>query len=444
MAGRKATRTGRLPVKRRRGPALATVLLAAVLLAGSAAGAVGSSGGAKERPQDHNTETSAEEFMDWGFGLFIHWGPVAQMGREISWPVYNASEEFRDRYFSLYETFNPVKFNPDRWARLARDAGMKYVVFTSKHHAGFCMFDTEYIDYNIMNTPYGKDIVAQVAEAFRKQGVAVGWYYSPADWHYQYKTGMKGKYERGPAIRKYKKPYGTHNLTLLEYERRQIEELLTNYGEIDLMWYDGNGTGLKKFTWKLKPDVFIARSEIATPEQRLPDKPLKGPWETCMTMGRQWAYRPNDNYKSVTKLVHNLVKIRAMGGNYLLNVGPRADGTLPEPQVEILKGLAAWMDVNAEAIHAVRPWRVAHRGDVWFTRKKDGDAVYAVLLQWPDARKLTIGAFRDVPVRHVRLLGRPEELDWEQDDAALTVELPSGRQPCRHAWTLKVTTRKPR
>ena len=374
-----------------------------------------------------------------GFGLFIHWGPVAQMGKEISWPVYDASEIFRDEYFSLYKTFNPTKFNPGRWAKLARGAGMEYVVFTTKHHAGFCMFDTEYTDYDIMNTPYGRDITAELAKAFRKEGVAVGWYYSPADWHYQYKTGMKGKYERGPAISKYKKPYGTHNLTLLEYERRQIEELLTNYGKIDIMWYDGNGAGLKEHTWKIKPDVFIARSEIATPEQQLPKKRLKGPWETCMTMGHQWAYRPDDNYKSVTELVHNLVKVRAMGGNYLLNVGPKADGTLPEPQVDILKGLAEWMDVNAEAIHGVRSWKTPQEGKTWFTWKKDGSAIYAILLQWPESQKLNIESLKGTQVKSVRLLGLRGELEWTKDKDGLTVQIPAEKKPCKHAFTIKVS-----
>ena len=414
-------------------------LVAAALLGGAGKATANQSSAVPEKAQMGNSETSEEEFVDWGFGLFIHWGPVAQIGREISWPVRDASEEFRKKYFSLYQTFDPVKFNPERWAKLAKGAGMQYVVFTTKHHAGFCMFDTEYTDYDIMHTPYGKDLTAHLAEAFRKEGIAVGWYYSPADWHYQYKTGMKGRYERGPAVAKYKKPYGTHGLTLLEYERRQIEELLTNYGEIDLMWYDGNGTGLKEHTWRVKPDVFIARSEIATPEQRLPSKPLGGPWETCMTMGRQWAYKPDDEYKSVTELVHNLVKIRAMGGNYLLNVGPKADGALPQPQVEILKGLAEWMDVNGEAIHGVRGWKTHREGDAWFTFKKDGSAVYAVLLEWPEGPELTMESLRRVPITGVRLLGAADKPEWSKSEEGLTVRLPTDRRPCRHAFTLKLT-----
>jgi len=417
----------------------AAVLVAAALLLATCGIARGAETPPQE-PQNHNQPASAEAFTDWGFGLFIHWGPVAQMGKELSWPVHKASEAFRDKYFSLYKTFNPEKFAPERWAKLAKNAGMKYVVFTSKHHAGFCMFDTQYTDYNILNTPYGKDICGQLAKAFRKEGVAIGWYYSPDDWRYLYETGEKGQYERCPDVRKYKKPYGTHNLTLLEYERKQIEELLTQYGKIDIMWYDGNGTGLKQHTWALQPDVFIARSEIATPEQQFPKpgKAPKSPWETCMTMGWQWAYSPNDKYKSVTQLVHALVKVRAMGGNYLLNVGPKPDGTLPEPQVEILKGLAEWMDVNAEAIHGVRRWNTAREGDLWFTRKKDGSALYAVLLRWPEESELTVKALKGVDVKGARLLGIPGDLKWNRGDEGLTVRLPD-KKPGKHAFTLKMT-----
>jgi len=442
---RKRGRTGadRRALRRSRRKTAAGLAAAALILA-----ACGYAGGAETPPpgpQNHNRAASAEAFTDWGFGLFIHWGPVAQMGKEISWPVHRASEAFRDKYFSLYKTFNPAKFAPERWARLAKHAGMKYVVFTAKHWDGFCMFDSKYTEFDIMNTPYGQDICAQLADAFHKEGIALGWYYGPVDWHYLYKMGTKGVYQHNVPLRKYKKPFGTHDLALVPYELKQIGELLSNYGKVAVMWYDwyGDCTALKRHTWTLQPDVFIARSEIATPEQRIPKpgKAPKGPWETCMTMGRQWAYRPNDTYKSVTQLVHILVKVRAMGGNYLLNVGPKADGTLPEPQVDILKGLAEWMDVNAEAIHGVRRWKTTREGDLWFTRKKDGSALYAVLLRWPDGPELTVSSLKGAPVKGVRLLGTPRDLKWHRGKKGLTVRLPE-EQPGKHAFTLEVALQK--
>ncbi|MEF8788309.1 MAG: alpha-L-fucosidase, partial [Planctomycetota bacterium] len=300
-----------------------------------------------------NRPSSTERFRDMGFGLFIHWGSVSQTGKEISLCLYDTSDDFREKYFNLYKTFNPKDFEPKRWARLARGAGMKYVVFTTKHHDGFCMFESAYTDYDIMNTPYERDITGQIADAFRGQDMAIGWYYSPADWHYLFVTNRGSSYDYWMSPEEHDEPYGTQGLPLLEYEKRQIRELLANYGDIDIMWYDGPGEELAEFTWELKPEVFIARARgtgIPTPEQEVP-KPGEAPegaWETCMTMGGQWAYKPNDRYKSARELVHKLVKIRAMGGNFLLNVGPKPDGTLPEPQVKLLKKLGRWMDVNAE------------------------------------------------------------------------------------------------
>jgi len=392
-----------------------------------------------------NKKASIEEFRDAGFGLFIHWGPNSQIGNEISWPVNNASQEFRDKYFSLYKEFNPEKFTPERWAILARRAGMEYVVFTTKHHDGFCMYDSKYTDYDIMNTPYGKDITAEVAKAFRDNDISIGWYYSPPDWYYHYKTGVSGSYRKGGPLSKYNKPFGTMNLTLLEYELEQIKELLTNYGEIDMMWYDNLGIDtepLKGRTWELKPKVFINRSEIPTPEQNIPQDPPVGPWETCMTMGEQWSYKPNDQYKSVEEIIHNLVKIRAMGGNYLLNVGPKPNGELPSPQVEILRKLGSWNAVNGEAIHGVREWSITNEDKVWFTRKKDANILYAVVLDGSD-EKLTIESLYKkrrggkVKVLNVKMLGTKENLDWQQDEEGLAIEVPA-EKPSKYAYTLKI------
>jgi len=389
-----------------------------------------------------NMQDKVEQFRDEGFGLFIHWGPVAQIGKEISWPVCEASEEFRDEYFSLYKTFNPEKFNPQEWAKLSKKAGMRYVVFTTKHHAGFNMFDTALSDYNIMNTPYGKDICAQLAEAFRKEGISVGWYYSPPDWHYFYKTGVKGSYRKGGPISNYKEPYGTKNLTLLEYELGQMEELFTKYGDIDLVFFDTLGwdaTPLKEKVWEIKPEVVVTRSEIPTPEQSIPDEAPEGVWETCMTMGGQWAYKPDDNYKSVKQLVHNLVRIRATGGNYLLNVGPKADGTLPEPQVEILEKLGEWNKVNDEAIHEVRPWNTCREDDIWFTKKKDQNIVYAFFLELPEQNLVTIKALKDMDVKSVEMLGANKKLNWTKGEDGLKIEFPDSDELSEaYTYTLKL------
>jgi len=166
---------------------------------------------------------------------------------------------------------------------------MKYVAFTTKHIGGFCMFDSKYTDYDIMNTPYGKDITKQVASAFRNQGLAVGFYYYPDDWYYRYKTGHTGVYRIGPPVSEFKTPFGPKQLTLLEYGKKQIEEMLNNYGKIDLMWYGGKATGVKKFTWELDPSIIIVKSEIPTPHppwEYIPEDPPEGAWEVWMPMSK--------------------------------------------------------------------------------------------------------------------------------------------------------------
>jgi len=411
---------------------VATMLFAGMTTAGAAAAG--------------NNLSSTERFQDMGFGLFIHWGPVAQTGQEISLSLKdNPSREYVKKYFNLYKTFNPTKFSPRRWARLASGAGMRYVVFTTKHHDGFCMYDSDYTEYDIMHTPYGEDITAQVAEAFRAEDIAIGWYYSPADWRYLYVNGQKDGFDNQDYWMKpsdYPGPYGTKGLSLLEYEKRQIRELLTNYGDIEIMWYDGPGKALARHTWELKPDVFIARARgagIPTPEQKIPEpgKAPEGAWETCMTMGQQWAYKPDDNYKSARTLVHTLVKIRAMGGNLLLNVGPRPDGTLPDPQVERLEKLGRWMDVNRTAIHDVRAWKTPREGRTWFTAADDGTTVYAVMTQWPDGGSIALESFAGHEVKSVQLCGAPQDPEWEIAAKALKVNLPD-EKPCRHAYTLEI------
>lgn len=416
---------------------MAFIGISSVGMTGNSVGMTGNSVG-----MTGNKENSIEWFRDAGFGLFIHWGPVSQIGKEISWPLVGASKENRDKYFSLYKTFNPTKFNPEEWARLAKQAGMKYVVFTTQHFNGFNMFDTALSSYNIMNTPYGKDISAQLAKAFRDEGIAIGWYYGVENWHYYYQTGapeINGRYNSTQDLKKFKKPYGTQNLTLLEYELGQMKELLTKYGDIDVMWYDHSAKSaepLKKRVWGLNPDIVIVRSEISTPEQRIPKAPIKGAWETCMTMGRQWAYKPDDNYKSAEKLINNLVKIRARGGNYLLNVGPKPNGELPAPQVELLKKLGLWNAMNGEAIHGVRGWSITNEGDIWFTKKRDANILYAIALKWP-GKKLTIKSLYDAKVLSVKMLGIDKKLNWQQSKDGLVIET-SDERPSKYAYTFKI------
>ena len=226
---------------------------------------------AEDQVRLSNDPEKTETFRDAGLGLFIHWGPNSQMGTEISWPLNNASEEYIEKYYALAETFNPSGFDAAEWARLARFAGMEYVVFTAKHHDGFCMFDTRYSDFKITNTPYGGDIISQVAEAFRREGFLIGFYYSPGDFRYHYETGVPQEGLMVPSFDS-TAPFGPEKRGFLDYERGQVEELMTRYGDLFMLWFDGRCDPLKQHAWRVRQDIFIGRGEIPTPEQRIPGK----------------------------------------------------------------------------------------------------------------------------------------------------------------------------
>jgi len=367
-----------------------------------------------------NDPAKTEIFRDAGLGLFIHWGPNSQMGTEISWPLYNASEEYIRKYYALAETFNPTEFDPAEWARLARLAGMEYVVFTAKHHDGFCMFDTALSDFKITRTPFGKDISAMVAEAFRQEGLLVGFYYSPGDFRYQWETGQRTGhiYEPGfdsPA------PFGPKRLSFADYERGHIEELLSRYGDIFMLWFDGKCEPLKKHSWRVRQDVFISRGEIPTPEQEIPGKADDRAWESCLTTSYQWSYLPGAVVRPSTEIIENLIHIRARGGNMLLNVGPRPDGRIAPADEDVLRDLGLWMMLYGEAVRGVRPWTVTNEGDVWLTAKRSEGTVYALASLQNNARTLLLKSVSATPGTKVTLLSQEGELPWKQVPAGLEI-----------------------
>ncbi|WP_273274463.1 alpha-L-fucosidase [Maribacter polysiphoniae] len=317
-----------------------------------------------------------EEFMDMGFGVFVHWSMDSQLGSVISHSLVGASEDYVKKYYNeLPKTFYPDKFDADEWARLFKITGAEYVVFTTKHHNGFCMWDTKTTEFNIMNTPYGKDISGILFKALRKQGLKVGVYFSPEDFSFLNKQGTL-------ISRKREKSQITDNAELLAYDKEQVKELVSNYGPIDVLFFDAFKTGpLVQYVHSLDPNIVVTRGEMKTPEQTIPDGPMPGPWETCMTMGTQWQYKPtNESYKDGGELIGKLIEIRAKGGNFLMNVGPKPNGEIPIEQEERLREIALWMFVNEEAIKGVRPMeKTIKDGYAWFTQKKDENAVYVFI-----------------------------------------------------------------
>lgn len=358
-----------------------------------------------------NDPAKEKWFMDLGLGMFIHWSVDVQVGAVISHSMAGASDDYLERFTTeLPKTFNPHKFNPDDWAVLAKLAGMKYIVFTAKHHAGFCMWDTKTTPFNIMNTPFKKDATRAIFDAFRKQGIAIGVYFSPEDFYYLYKHKVPIGRMQLP------QHFPEKNPGLMTYDKSQLKELLTNYGKIDFIFFDGPAEGLKEYAWELQPDIVVTRGQMNTPEQELPDAIMPGPWEACFTMGTDWQYKPtNDPQKSGTEMINMLIETRAKGGNLLLNVGPKPDGEIQIEQEALLRELALWNLANGEAIQGVRPWQIAREGNIWFTRGKDTSTVYAFVpggkdWKYGERKDLVIRTLEGTPQTKVSILGYASEL----------------------------------
>jgi len=359
---------------------------------------------------DRNKPERKEWFTDLGFGMFIHWSVDVQLGAIISHNVAVGSREYQDEYFNeLPKTFNPKKFDPEEWAKLAKLAGMKYMVFTAKHHNGFCMWDTQTSEFNIMNSGYGKDILKEIIEAFRKYNIAVGLYFSPDDYYVMYKQGY-------PPSRESEESESTRNSALWEINKKQLRELLTNYGNIDILFIDEKSDWanplVANFAWDLDPDLLITRGGMETPEQYLPNQPFEGPWEACYTIGSHWQYVAEEKYKDATTLINLLIQTRAKGGNLLLNVGPDAQGEIPERQEVRLREIGLWYMANHEAIDNIRPWKVTNEGDTWFTSSKDETSVYAFVnspfWNWMEEKAFFLRSLQGTKDTQVSILGQNE------------------------------------
>lgn len=351
---------------------------------------------------DLNKTERLEWFRDLGFGMFIHFSFDSQLGVVISHSMAGASEDYLNRFVTeLPKTFNPKDFDATEIATLAKLAGMKYIVFTTKHHSGFCMWDTETTDFNIMNTPYKKDLLAEYVEATRAAGLAVGFYYSPEDFNFLYENGLQVR-------RKHAKPIPENIMKkYLELNELQTMELMAKFGEVDIMFFDG-GEGVlqekcKEVVWELQPNIVVTRGAIKTPEQTVLGTIYAEPWESCITMGTQWAYKPtNEDYKTGARLIELLIETRAKGGNLLLNVGPKPNGELPIEQESNLREMAAWNFINGEAVEKVLPWILPNEDNIWFTWKPDEKTLYAIITKMPDWKK---GTRKDFILKSVKTTG---------------------------------------
>ncbi|HUT46078.1 MAG TPA: alpha-L-fucosidase [Sedimentisphaerales bacterium] len=335
-------------------------------------------------------EQDVQAWRQMKFGLFIHWGPVSLKGTEIGWSRGGERRGRNDKstgsvpaeiYDNLYKQFNPVRFDAEQWVQMAKDAGMKYLVFTSKHHDGFSMFDSKLTDYKISNSPFKRDVVAELADACHKGGLKLGYYYSPVDWyHPDYRTENHARY--------------------IKFLHGQLREICSNYGRIDIIWFDGLGGTAKDWDSenlltmirRLQPHVIINNraglpADHDTPEQRIGTFQTGRPWETCMTICRQWAWKPNDELKSLKQCIDTLVMVVGGDGNLLFNVGPMPDGRIEPRQVTRLQEMGAWLKEYGQSIYATRggPFRTAP----WGASTNKDNTIYVHVLSWP-GEKLTL------------------------------------------------------
>lgn len=438
--------------------------------------------------RDETSEKRLEWFQDQKFGFFAHWGAYSQWGCIESWPLIEEDEWarpdslkawtdhnkdmewFMRDYWALPGTFNPVKFDPQKWADAAKYAGMKYFVFTTKHHDGFCMFDTHLTDYRItapdcpFHTNPRSDVAKEAFEAFRKEGFGIGVYFSKSDWNcpYYWKPNAPAR-TRNPNYDTSEEPERWGKF--VEFVHGQIEELMTGYGHVDILWLDGGQVRppqqdidmdrLASMARKHQPHLIVVDRTVGgehenyrTPEQEVPEEPLPYVWETCMTMGDQWSYKPGDNYKSTHRLIHLLVDVVAKGGNFLLNVGPQPDGELPDVALSRLKELGDWMKINGEAIYGSRPIPPYKDGQIAFTRH--GETGYAIYLteEEKDAlpAKISFSGLRPEPGSNIHMLGATDALEWQIDDSGNTVvEIPESivqSPPYNHAFVLRLSLLK--
>ena len=446
-------------------------------------------------PTDSLVKQNLQKWSDVKFGLLMHWGPYSQWGVVESWSICAEDEgwcqrrgpyssdynQYKKEYEKLQTTFNPLNFNPDKWAKAAHDAGMRYVVFTTKHHDGFCMFDTKQTDYKItsdkcpFHTNAKSNVTKEIFEAFRKQNMMTGAYFSKPDWHnenywwpYFPTPNRMSNYDPKKYADKWKQ--------YEDFTFNQLSELCSDYGKVDILWLDGGWVrpdstitkaeeGWIPTKWKNEIDmhriatmarlkqpgiIIVDRSvyglyqNYLTPEQEVPVKPHDYPWETCMTMAGSWSYVKGDVYKPTNKLIHLLCQIVSRGGNFLLNIGPSPQGDFDSIAYARLSEIGAWMKVNSDCIYNTHPVQPYESGKFVFTQKNNGNTIYAIYLA---GEKETLQSNYDLKitgrkVKSVSMPGYAKKLSFKKtDDDTISISIPDdlkSKPPSAHAFVFRI------
>lgn len=427
-----------------------------------------------EWPADPLVKEKLDKWQDQKFGMIVHWGLYAVPGIIESWSLCSedwierdsaiAYDDYKKWYWGLSKEFNPMNFDPAQWAKAGKSAGMKYLVFTTKHHDGFAMFDTKASDFSIAKGPFSnnpkKDVAKHVFDAFRKEGFMTGAYFSKPDWHSQYYWWQK-----------YATPDRNNNYDIRRYPWRwnmfkdfaykQLSELMTGYGALDILWLDGGWVrpletvneevrswGANIPAWsqdidmpkiadmarKAQPGILIVDRTVhgpyenyQTPEQKVPDKQLQHPWESCMTLGNAWGFVNNDRYKPASQVIHTLIEVVAKGGSLLLGLGPKADGKMPEEVVSRMQEIGQWTSRNGKAIYNTRITNHYKEGDTWFTESKDGSTIFALHCFKDDNFPSSITLHENLPLKgsKIRLIDSGRALRWKRNGNAIQIWLPS-------------------
>lgn len=450
-----------------------------------------------------------EEWQGKKFGLLMHWGAYSQWGIVESWSLSPEEYEWCERkkgsnpqnyflykqeYEALKNTFNPVLFNPDKWAKAARKAGMKYVVFTTKHHDGFSMFDSKYTNYKITDsaTPFSKhpkaNITKEIFNSFRKEGLWTGAYFSKPDWHsehywdpYYPPKDRNVNYSPEEHPEKWAK--------FVAFTHNQIMELMTDYGKVDILWLDGGWVAktpkkevsswyektiknsdagylkhrivnqdirmdeLVEKARKKQPGLIVVDRAVygknqnyLTPENRIPDKTLPYPWESCIISGGGWSYTPNAKYMSGRKGIQTLVDIVAKGGNLLLNIAPGPDGTWQQGAYKLLKEFEDWMAINNTAIYNTQPIAPFKEKNICMTQNKEGHVFLFYLAKEGEnimPQEITITSITPKIGAKVQLLGSKKHLKWKKNEKGFTLYIPEKLRknpPSNYVWTFKISS----